>query len=654
MENKYLSDSELVEEIKRYIHEEGYNYAILIDGVWGSGKTYFVKNVLLQKLEEKDRERIIYISLYGIESIESISKQLYIEFIAKKSKLGNKAIQGLDITFGVGSLLGGAIKPFIGKFGDIIIEDNEVSNLIEKLVPLKDQILIFDDLERCHCTIQEILGFINGFVEQSNMKVIIVANQKEIEIKQKNSELALQYLSILDKDESVDYEENKLANILAIQAGRKNSDKKNTEKKVAIEELEERRKRLFSEESKYERIKEKVVGVTFYYKPDIKNVLVKIIEGKKLVDELQQLLYTYLNFIVEVMEKYEHFNFRTFQFFLIKIERVFSIIKQQNYRCRQETFKEIILCCWRSCVVFKAHEGLYKWQKNEEFGYKLQGKNLGLSMKVIDEFIVNGILNENDLIRVSKQYDEDEYIKNSKNNGAFSKLYYNWISYPELKVKEYMNEVVEDIQTGEYNVNSFGEIILLFLRIEKTGIGAELLDKALKNMSIQLEQLPNKEEIRLNQAALDDEKEIVGRYKEKIAQLNNKIRVLSYNQFMERFDKCVQTEKWTDSFTEFVIQNKDTIHIYGFFSLINTEKLLKKINIAMPDELQIIRKVFISLYPDNVIYQTSEDERTKMADFAIRLKKLHKDDRIAAYQVRLLYEYIESTIKRLEKYYDNE
>ena len=169
-------------------------------------------------------------------------------------------------------------------------------------------------------------------------------------------------------------------------------------------------------------------------------------------------------------------------------------------------------------------------------------------------------------------------------------------------------------------------------------------------MCIQLEQLPNKEEVRLNQAALDDEKEIVSQYKEKIAQLNNKIRTLSYSQFREKFDKCVQAEKWTDRFIEFVVQNRDTIHTHGFFSLIDTEKLLKKISISMPDELQIIKRIFITLYPENIIYQTSADERTKMADFATKLQGINKDDHIEAYQIRLIYEHIESTIKRLEKY----
>ena len=35
-------------------------------------------------------------------------------------------------------------------------------------------------MERCDCSINEILGYINSFVEHEKMKVIIVANQEEI------------------------------------------------------------------------------------------------------------------------------------------------------------------------------------------------------------------------------------------------------------------------------------------------------------------------------------------------------------------------------------------------------------------------------------------------------------------------------------------
>ncbi|MEG2310344.1 P-loop NTPase fold protein, partial [Chryseobacterium sp.] len=42
-------------------------------------------------------------------------------------------------------------------------------------------ILIFDDLERCELKIEETLGYINYFVEQENIKVLVVSNDSEIE-----------------------------------------------------------------------------------------------------------------------------------------------------------------------------------------------------------------------------------------------------------------------------------------------------------------------------------------------------------------------------------------------------------------------------------------------------------------------------------------
>ncbi|MEG2884334.1 MAG: hypothetical protein RR884_07080, partial [Acinetobacter sp.] len=41
-------------------------------------------------------------------------------------------------------------------------------------------ILIFDDLERCELKIEETLGYINYFVEQENIKVLVVSNDTEI------------------------------------------------------------------------------------------------------------------------------------------------------------------------------------------------------------------------------------------------------------------------------------------------------------------------------------------------------------------------------------------------------------------------------------------------------------------------------------------
>lgn len=66
-----MTEQQIKEEVLRYLKDESYQYAILIDGEWGSGKTYFVNNILtkeIKKQEEKTEKprSVKYISLYEL------------------------------------------------------------------------------------------------------------------------------------------------------------------------------------------------------------------------------------------------------------------------------------------------------------------------------------------------------------------------------------------------------------------------------------------------------------------------------------------------------------------------------------------------------------------------------------------------------------
>ena len=63
-----MNEQQIKTEVIRYIDDDSYNYAILIDGAWGTGKTYFVKNTLSSVIQtheaKKSSKRIVkYISL---------------------------------------------------------------------------------------------------------------------------------------------------------------------------------------------------------------------------------------------------------------------------------------------------------------------------------------------------------------------------------------------------------------------------------------------------------------------------------------------------------------------------------------------------------------------------------------------------------------
>ena len=74
---------ELIECICDYVKKPYTDYAVMINGEWGSGKTYFWNNKLRSRLESLKvngkNYKTIYMSLYGINSLEEISKKIFIE-----------------------------------------------------------------------------------------------------------------------------------------------------------------------------------------------------------------------------------------------------------------------------------------------------------------------------------------------------------------------------------------------------------------------------------------------------------------------------------------------------------------------------------------------------------------------------------------------
>ena len=67
---------ELVESILDYVRADYTDYAIMINGEWGSGKTYFWNNKVRNKIESMKLNRsILYNNIYVIVSEFQILKK---------------------------------------------------------------------------------------------------------------------------------------------------------------------------------------------------------------------------------------------------------------------------------------------------------------------------------------------------------------------------------------------------------------------------------------------------------------------------------------------------------------------------------------------------------------------------------------------------
>jgi hypothetical protein len=137
-------------------------FAVLLSGPWGVGKTYLLK-ALLRKEFCDDPASYVYVSLYGLSSIEEIDDALF-----------QAAFPALT---GTAAKVVGRLAKVGLKFLKVEPSEWDLKDFLNKF---RATVYVFDDLERCEAPINKVLGYINQFVEHGSAKVIILANEKEI------------------------------------------------------------------------------------------------------------------------------------------------------------------------------------------------------------------------------------------------------------------------------------------------------------------------------------------------------------------------------------------------------------------------------------------------------------------------------------------
>ena len=210
--------------------------ALLIVGAWGSGKTYYLDNVVFKKLKESDKQyHCIRVSLFGVKDTKEIPYRVFQAYTDSTVKDKSKGIIKYDKIRDWAK----GIYSSIPKLKEIVDLSPLFTqgNAAYSLVP-KDTIICFDDIERATETldINEILGAVNELVENRHYKVILIANKE--------------------------YIDNKL------QTQKQQTEKKEGEADQTTNKTDNERELFY----------EKVVEKTIAYEPDIPAIYCKLVE----------------------------------------------------------------------------------------------------------------------------------------------------------------------------------------------------------------------------------------------------------------------------------------------------------------------------------------------------------------------------------------
>lgn len=169
------------EIIIQYLNIET-NYAVIINGEYGVGKTHFYKNVLVPRIKETsllkdDRKKYtpVHISLFGFQSLEDVQTAIFVELYPI---LKNR---GLKLAAGIGkSIIRGVAQ--IYKAGDIDKYIDDINQDTGDWLKYEELVICFDDLDRKseNLDIRDVFGFINSLVENQGAKILIIANEGQL------------------------------------------------------------------------------------------------------------------------------------------------------------------------------------------------------------------------------------------------------------------------------------------------------------------------------------------------------------------------------------------------------------------------------------------------------------------------------------------
>jgi len=182
-------NEEIVRFLNEYVEIPDPQYAVMLKGAWGCGKTFFIQR-WIEASKEKGEEQLewnpIYVSLYGLTSVqqitESINKEIYPWLYSKGAKLIKNILKTASKI---------ALKYDIDADNDGKSEATATYNL-DSILLLKgdnkeikgNKILIFDDFERCNVNFDTLLGYINYFSEHCKCKIIIIGDEAKLQEKE--------------------------------------------------------------------------------------------------------------------------------------------------------------------------------------------------------------------------------------------------------------------------------------------------------------------------------------------------------------------------------------------------------------------------------------------------------------------------------------
>ena len=590
---------ELVESILDYVRADYTDYAIMINGEWGSGKTYFWNNKIRKKIDTMKlngkQYTTIYMSLYGISNLEDISKKIFIETTQlmdknlrkymnnnKQTSIPEYAKTGLDMA----NLFGISKNGERFNYGDFFSTD--------------DKVLCFDDLERANVDVIDILGYINNFVEHDHIKTIIICNEKELSTKLKSNNLEM-------KTFIATYMLDKQGELLK------------TDKPI-VEKIKSQIEYVFDKANEYERIKEKLIGETFEYIPKFDYIINGILMRYESDQELIRFLRENTNIIISTFNKSGTRNLRILKHALNDFQKVFEMTSKNYPNISNRVIQTMLI--FTIAISFEIKAGKITKDKFVDIKDNEEYKSILVSSRVLmdnKQFYIKEFDN-NYYYNFKAEYRFFKFIEYYVRTRIFDMRLFkenmdliidksatrNMPAYKRILTEEYwkisddefsniIDEVIDNIKSGEIEIIDLVKLYAYFNYFSKKKL-IKYNITALKNLFIDGMNIASVNsrycedvEKELSKIAIQDEEKEMEEVLKKFYSLNEQLKDKMYKEKADEIFKYIpmRMERFYDIF------EKECMDI-PIFKYQEPHQMFQRILCASNEDIMIIKEKLIN------------------------------------------------------------
>ena len=499
------------------------------------------------------------------------------------------------------------------------VKNLNASEIISLFKNISDYVIVFDDLERCEMPISETLGYINDYVEHKNVKCVIVANEQEINKINYDNNYELKVMSCLN--DNIDYGEKQGKDIFT-----KINNEEN--KKVDIPKIKNRILNMYDGNKKYKAIKEKLIGITIKYIPDINKVYDQlIVEYKKKNKDLYEFLKENKNKCINIIKLNNCNNIRTMIFILDRFEILYNEINRLNIDKKYSIINLVFINVIFSSIGIKKGIDIKQILSGVMYSsaacltedVRQNNNYYYTAFNFVDDFILDGNIDRSKMLG-SIQYYLDINYENIEDDDPYNKLKVYW-ELEDDEIKNAMQEILVNIKANKYNYKLFPKIIYSLSCIENLNFEKEIIQEIITEMGKYIE---NNDIDYIDFHVFTRDEQVTKIYNKNIKYIKDKMAFSSKNKNIINLKDIFESKDWGVKLNEY-IREQDCIEKRQFLNEFDIDTIVEKIKNSNSKNIYNFKYCIDRIYNFSNLKDFYINDLEKMEQLIEKLKDIDKD-----------------------------